>query len=119
MTSADLFSIQFATSDLPGDYDGNRVVDQQDYVYWKSQFGTQGMNPADGNGDGTVNAADYVIWRDHLGSMSDPSTQAANVPEPACLQLVCVLVLLLWKNLNGRPVHCELSRQRDGSAVKS
>ena len=51
---------------LPGDYDGNYVVNQNDYLVWKNAYGST-SSPADGNGDGVVNAADYTIWRDNVG----------------------------------------------------
>jgi hypothetical protein len=68
---------------LPGDYDGNGVVDRRDYEVWRDAFGTDGWW-ADGNGDGIVGAADYSIWRDHLGS---GGTGGPN-PEPSSASLV-------------------------------
>jgi hypothetical protein len=59
---------------IPGDYDGNRTVEQADFTLWKSVFGNS-VDPgtsADGNGNGTIDAADYVIWRKNLG-MSQPA----------------------------------------------
>ncbi|WP_442483264.1 NPCBM/NEW2 domain-containing protein [Aeoliella sp. SH292] len=58
-----------------GDYDRDGVVDQDDYVVWRSQFGggvrwaADGVVlAADGNLDGVVNLADYTVWRDNLGA---------------------------------------------------
>jgi hypothetical protein len=55
---------------IAGDFDGNLVVDHDDYVKWKSQYGTivAPFTESDDNGDGKVDAADYVIWRDNLGA---------------------------------------------------
>jgi hypothetical protein len=55
---------------IAGDYDGNRVIDDDDYVKWKSQYGTivAPSTGSDGNGDGKVDAADYVTWRKNLGA---------------------------------------------------
>lgn len=53
---------------IPGDYDGNQIVQQADYEQWKATYGTA-VTPntgADGNGDGIVNAADYIVWRNHV-----------------------------------------------------
>jgi hypothetical protein len=64
---------------IPGDYDGNRTVEQADYTVWRSTFGTN-VNPgtgADGNGDGTVDAADYAVWRRNLGA-TGPSPSAGS-----------------------------------------
>jgi hypothetical protein len=56
---------------IPGDYDGNRTVEQADYTVWRSTFGTS-VSPgsgADGNGNGTIDAADYAVWRRNVGTM--------------------------------------------------
>ena len=66
---------------LPGDYDGNGVVDAADYQEWVNEFGLTGDQPADGNGNGVVDAADYTIWRDHVSGLGFGSDQVA-VPEP-------------------------------------
>jgi hypothetical protein len=56
---------------LAGDYDGSGTVDDDDWIQWKSDFGTT-VTPAgsgsDGNGDGYVDAADYTVWRDNFGA---------------------------------------------------
>lgn len=50
---------------VPADYNGNGVVDDADYLVWRTDFdapaGTSAS--ADGNSDGAINAADYVFWR--------------------------------------------------------
>lgn len=54
---------------LPGDFDGDHIVDQADYSVWRGNYG-QSVAPytfGDGNGDGYVDTADWVVWRDHLG----------------------------------------------------
>ncbi len=53
---------------IPGDYDLDGDVDQDDYQAWRNAFGTSGPGlPADGNVDGSVDAADYSVWRDNYG----------------------------------------------------
>ena len=59
------------TPQLVGDYNGDNVVDQGDYLYWKQAFRNQDLT-ADGNGDGKVSLADYTIWRDNLGAVAVP-----------------------------------------------
>lgn len=71
---------------LPGDYDDDGFVDEEDYDVWKSNFGTS-FADADGNGNGIVDAADYTIWRDNLGAGSG---SLAAVPEPSATLLLIV-----------------------------
>jgi hypothetical protein len=55
---------QLALSPLPGDYNHDRVVDQEDYGVWKRTYGVSGLGlDADGNRDGNVDVADYALWR--------------------------------------------------------
>ena len=66
-----------------GDYDGDGVVDADDYQLWDSTFGQVGADlSADGNGNGAVDAADYTVWRDAFDAVP------IAIPEP------CSLVLL-------------------------
>jgi len=109
---------------IPGDYDGNTMVDADDYSTWKSQFGTP-VEPigsgADGNADGTVDAADYTIWRNNLGTGSgsasarESSAQARSVPEPASLRLFGLSCAILGacglrKHRISQPVDRDLRR---------
>jgi hypothetical protein len=82
---------------LPGDYNGNGVVDAADYTVWRDhldqEFALPNKDPA--NLDGIVTQADYDFWKSHFGDSSGsgsaasaafplpPSTLATAVPEPA------------------------------------
>ena len=88
--TSDLFSDPFVT--LEGDYNGDGVVDLDDYTVWINDFGmtdsdVSGALWADGNGDGLVDAADYSLWRDNLGARWDDgitlSALSEAVPEPS------------------------------------
>ena len=71
--------IAVTLSQLPGDYDNNQVVEDDDYEPWKSTFGQTGQGlAADGDNNNQVDAADYAIWRNHIGtSTSSVSPSAA------------------------------------------
>jgi hypothetical protein len=75
---------------LPGDYNGDTIVDTQDYDVWKMGFG-EGVaagTAADGNGDGNINAADYVVWRK---SFDAAGSGGAPVPEPSAGLMLAIL----------------------------
>lgn len=76
-----LVEATFSTVTLPGDYNGSGVVDQNDYLLWKSNFGaaTVALSGADGNGNGVVDAADYTVWRNHLGTSLSLGAGAASL----------------------------------------
>ena len=54
---------------VPGDYNGNGIVDAADYVVWRhtlNQTVPIGTG-ADGNGNATIDTGDYTIWRTSFG----------------------------------------------------
>ncbi|HEX4415704.1 MAG TPA: sulfatase-like hydrolase/transferase [Lacipirellulaceae bacterium] len=97
---------------IPGDYNGDRIVDSADYAVWRAAVGATGVNPADGNNDGIVDGADYLIWRHAVdgpdfgsGSgqqqvLSPLTTQA--VPEPTVLTLLGMAAACGWGSIRRR-----------------
>jgi hypothetical protein len=83
----------------PGDFNGDQVVDAQDYNVWRGDFGdtvTAGTG-ADGNANGMIDAADYVVWRKNLIGVGSGAGLTA-VPEPSALNLLIVAGLLCaWR----------------------
>ncbi|MEN1678825.1 MAG: DUF5060 domain-containing protein [Planctomycetota bacterium] len=67
---------------LPGDYNGDTVVDVADYAVWRANFGATGPNSADGNSDGVVDTADFTIWRDNLSLAANAAPAAAETQDP-------------------------------------
>lgn len=83
------------TVPVPGDYDGDSFVDEDDYNKWRQDFG-KFVAPrlgADGNGNGVVDAADYVIWRQMAGSGSGAALSIA-IPEPGTIGSVFLVAFL-------------------------
>jgi hypothetical protein len=106
------FELSYSGGNLPGDYDGNGSVGEEDYLLWRATFGQTGDLAADGNGNGTVDAADYTVWRDHLGDTSPFGAAAAsagataeNVPEPGAAALLVGCLLAGGAVVNRRAGH--------------
>jgi len=90
-----------AAAGVPGDYNGNGIVDGADYVVWRKNNGlTGGATTAqgDGTGDGNVNAADYTYWRTRFGntSGSGSSLGGSAVPEPTSAGLLLMATVFCW-----------------------
>ena len=79
----------WSAGNIPGDYNGDSIVDGQDYNTWCAAYGTNSV-AADGNGNGVVDAADYVVWRAALGhgAAAAMKLDVRPVPEPAVISLL-------------------------------
>jgi hypothetical protein len=102
--------------EIPGDFNGDRIVDSADYAAWQSAFGTTGTSAADGNHDGIVDGNDYIIWRRAMlanaaGSGSGIAQPASTVPEPtgAILFAIAMMGLVLYSSRDCRRPTGELS----------
>lgn len=91
---------------LPGDYNGNGVVDAADYTVWRDMSGQTGTGlAADGTGDdllgtpdGDVDEFDFLFWRANFGNTlvgGSGSAEAVAIPEPPSLKLVCLSGMIL------------------------
>jgi PEP-CTERM motif len=84
---------------VPGDYNGDHIVDASDFDTWRAQFGSSSSEGgaslppppnADGNGDGVVDAADYVVWRKYAassGGSGAATLETGGTPEPSTMVL--------------------------------
>jgi len=92
----DDLSLIETTVGVPGDYNGNGVVDAADYVVWRNGGPLQNEVAT----IGTVDAADYDAWRARFGNTSGSgSASAAAVPEPVAiwLALIGMAAVLPWR----------------------
>jgi hypothetical protein len=92
-----------------GDYNGDGVVDMNDYNAWKSSFGTSTIihgSGADGNYDGVIDAADYSVWRESFAAGGGGAFSAVAVPEPSALMLTFLIpiTIAMWNFFNSSPV---------------
>ena len=72
------------------DFDGNGVVDGNDFTAWQRGFGIAAgatLQQGDANGDGAVNGADLDVWKMQFGNPAAAQATAA-VPEPTAGLLI-------------------------------
>lgn len=77
---------------VPGDYNGNGLVDGADYVQWRNG------GPLKNDFTPGVQAADYDFWRSRFAATTNPGSglgAAGAVPEPATFALFGLTVLLV------------------------
>jgi hypothetical protein len=70
---------------IPGDINGDGLVDVADYNIWAANVGKTGATWAQGdlNGDGLVDVADYNIWAANVGRTSA-------TPEPISMLILAI-----------------------------
>ncbi|MGL4514418.1 MAG: beta strand repeat-containing protein [Lacipirellulaceae bacterium] len=73
---------------LPGDFNGDRIVNAADYTVWRDNLGSTEGSLLSGNGNGgVIDQSDYTLWTTNYGAAA-PSTSLANaVPEPTAAAL--------------------------------
>ena len=85
---------------IPGDYNGDGIVDAADYTVWRDTLGQADVGlAADGDGSGVIDDGDYTVWQTNFGAVSfgsgagsgaalpSASPLSAAVPEPTSLTL--------------------------------
>jgi hypothetical protein len=86
--------------DVPGDTNGDDIVNDVDYENLVAQFGgPPGAQSADFNGDGAVDLEDFIIMRDNFGlgaaPMSSPNAELAiATPEPTALVMLALFAMI-------------------------
>jgi hypothetical protein len=71
-----------ASASLTADFDGDGTVDGDDLGWWRTAFGSGGLNIFPGaDGDGDADGSEFLAWQRQLGSGAVPAAATA-VPEP-------------------------------------
>lgn len=85
------------SSDLPGDFNDDGMVDGLDLADWRAGFGTGTMREeGDADDDGDVDGDDFLIWQRNVGAgQSVPAASA--VPEPAGAVLLVIAAAALGR----------------------
>lgn len=88
--TSSLFSDPFV--DLPGDFNGDGVVDQDDLSVWETSFANN--DGADADGNGASSGLDFLAWQRNFGTswrdLTPLLAATAAVPEPTTLTLFCL-----------------------------
>ena len=92
---------------VPGDYNGNGIVDAADYTVWRDHLGqTFPLPNRDAGNSGAVNASDYSSWVSHFGQHAGAGAGLASgaVPEPSSLLMaaiggLAVLGAYVWRSM--------------------
>ncbi|TWT37907.1 hypothetical protein KOR34_28730 [Posidoniimonas corsicana] len=86
--------VEYVTGGLPGDYNGDSVVNAADYTVWRDNLGAADESALYFNGDGGgVTASDYDFWKANYGSTASVSA-ADPTPEPGAAVLVAAVGLI-------------------------
>jgi autotransporter-associated beta strand protein len=67
---------------IPGDFNGNGVVNAADLTKWRIDYGGPG---SDADGDGDSDGNDFLIWQRNLGAGGQATAASSAVPEPSML----------------------------------
>jgi hypothetical protein len=92
---------------IPGDFNLDGDVNEEDFELWRDEFGASDDPEVDGNHNGTVDAADYTVWRDNVGASvgggGGGARSSAEVPEPtSALLLLAAAVVYVWHGCGRR-----------------
>jgi len=100
--------ITSVVSVVPGDYNGNGIVDAADYTVWRDHLGqTYALLNRDPGGTGPISATDYNFWLSHFGDTgSGAGAASAGVPEPS------TILLMRWRDGMHRSVGSAANKMR-------
>jgi cytochrome c peroxidase len=99
--TSSLFSDPFVS--LPGDFDGNGIVDGGDLAVWQASFGVNGG--ADADEDGDSDGRDFLAWQRNYGlTWVDLSPLGAifAVPEPSTALLGGIVLMAIFSRRSRR-----------------
>ena len=85
---------------LPGDFNGDGLVDAADYTVWRDNLGAENESAINFNGDGIggIDQNDYALWKTNFGTSTNGGSGLAhaNVPEPATGLTALLAAILLF-----------------------
>jgi hypothetical protein len=104
-----VLSITGTATGVPGDYNGNNVVDAADYTEWRDNLGgpANSLPNRDPGNSGVINQADYTFWKNNFGNPGSGggSLSASAVPEPTTT--VWLVISAITTMFVARPIRRE------------
>ena len=105
-----------------GDYNGDGIVNNEDYTVWRYYF----INPpsqvtfyhGDGNGDGVVDDDDYEIWYDNWGATGNQDLEA-DFDRDGCVKLADLTILSTYLPMPSCASRFEGDANGDGAVNNS
>jgi hypothetical protein len=73
-----------------GDFDGDGVVDGNDFLLWQSQLGLEGVHASDTDGNGAVDGLDFGFWSSSYVINPQAMADGEGVPEPNSVDLLWI-----------------------------
>ncbi|WP_152100184.1 hypothetical protein [Lacipirellula parvula] len=89
--TVDNFRSEAPSNAIPGDFNGDTLVNNDDLVIWKAAYGQTDVG--DANGDNVTDGEDFLIWQRAFGAGAPLASAATAVPEPATLALIMPALL--------------------------
>jgi hypothetical protein len=97
---------------LPGDYNGDMVVDAADYTVWRNNLNTDfdlnGNGDETGSSAGVVDEADYAYWRANYGSAGSGGGGVSSIAAPEPSSAISLLFAIAIAIGSGRSC-CQLT----------
>jgi len=89
---ANLGQIVSNVDNVPGDFNGDGVINAADYSTWRDNLGAPEDGRLNGNGNGgLVDSTDYDLWKTNFQlGVGTSSSGSAAVPEPSALILLAL-----------------------------
>ncbi|WP_168205305.1 SGNH/GDSL hydrolase family protein [Bythopirellula goksoeyrii] len=94
---------------LPGDFNGDEIVDDSDLPYWQAGYGLDASGDADNDND--TDGKDFLIWQRNV--QSGPSTALTAIPEPstAIVGIIYAIGILARRSFRERRTTTFISKQ--------
>jgi hypothetical protein len=78
---------------LPGDYNGDNIVDAADYTLWRDHQGAPAGTLLNDPHLGVIGPAQYETWLANFGNTLAGAAASHAIPEPATLWLALALFI--------------------------